>query len=88
MVGSTYGRFCIKFPHLVQIGKKHGHNGNVLFLIDCLIYLCLTSLSSNISAISWRPVLVVEEGGVLGENHRPWAIQATGKLYHLWLQKR
>jgi hypothetical protein len=25
---------------------------------------------SNISAISWRPVLVVEEAG---ENHRPWA---------------
>jgi hypothetical protein len=24
---------------------------------------------SNISAISWRPVLVVEEAGVPGENH-------------------
>jgi len=23
--------------------------------------------------ISWRPVLVVEEAGVPGENHRPWA---------------
>jgi hypothetical protein len=38
---------------------------------------------SNISAISWRPVLVVEEAGVLGENNRPWIGQATGKLYHL-----
>jgi hypothetical protein len=28
---------------------------------------------SNISAISWRPVLVVEEAGVPIENHRPWA---------------
>jgi hypothetical protein len=28
---------------------------------------------SNISAIPWRPVLVVEEAGVPGENHRPWA---------------
>jgi len=28
---------------------------------------------SNISGISWRPVLVVEEAGVPGENHRPWA---------------
>jgi len=27
----------------------------------------------NISAISWRPVLVVEEPGVPEENHRPWA---------------
>jgi len=39
---------------------------------------------SNISAISWRPVLVVEEAGVPGENHRPW--QATAKFYHLRLQ--
>jgi hypothetical protein len=28
---------------------------------------------SNISAISWRQVLVMEEAGVPGENHRPWA---------------
>jgi hypothetical protein len=28
---------------------------------------------SNISAISCRPVLVVDEARVLGENHRPWA---------------
>ena len=28
---------------------------------------------SNISAISWRPVLMVEEAGVPGENHPPWA---------------
>jgi len=27
---------------------------------------------SNTSAISWRPVLVVEEAGVPVENHRPW----------------
>ena len=28
---------------------------------------------NNISVMSWRPVLVVEEAGVPGENHRPWA---------------
>jgi hypothetical protein len=28
---------------------------------------------SNISAISWRPVLVVEEARVTRENHRLWA---------------
>jgi len=38
---------------------------------------------SNISAISWQPILVVEEAGVPGENHGPW--QATGKLYHMRL---
>jgi len=39
---------------------------------------------SNISAISWRPVLVVEEAGVPGENHRPWA--SNWKHYHLRLR--
>jgi hypothetical protein len=33
----------------------------------------LNATFSNISAISWRPVLVVEEAAVPGENHRPWA---------------
>jgi hypothetical protein len=28
---------------------------------------------NNISVISWRSVLLVEEVGVLGENHRPVA---------------
>jgi len=28
---------------------------------------------SNISVMSWRPVLVVEEVGVPGENHQPLA---------------
>ena len=36
-------------------------------------FWCLNATFSNISAISWRPVLVVEEAGVPGENHRPWA---------------
>jgi hypothetical protein len=37
-----------------------------------LIY-CAKATFGNISAISWRPVLVVEEAVVPGENHRPWA---------------
>jgi hypothetical protein len=35
-------------------------------------FLVFNATFSNISAISWRPVLVVEEAGVPGENHRPW----------------
>ena len=35
--------------------------------------LVFNATFSNISGISWRPVLVVEEAGVPGENHRPWA---------------
>ena len=40
------------------------------WLIDFLVF---NATFSNISAISWRPVLVVEEAGVPEENHRPWA---------------
>ena len=36
----------------------------------CLVF---SATFSNISAISWRPVLVVEEAGIPGENHRPYA---------------
>jgi hypothetical protein len=41
-----------------------------VWLIDW--FLVFNTTFSNISAISWRPVLVVEEAGVPGENHRPW----------------
>ena len=39
------------------------------------LFVCLMVFNdtfNNISVISWRPV-VVEEAGVPGENHRPWA---------------
>ena len=37
-------------------------------------FWCFSATFSNISAISWRPVLMKEEeAGVPGENHRPWA---------------
>jgi hypothetical protein len=32
-------------------------------------FVVLNANFSNISTISWRPVLVVEEAGVPGENH-------------------
>jgi hypothetical protein len=37
---------------------------------------------NNISAISWRCALLVEETGVSGENHR-----VTEKLYHIMLYR-
>jgi hypothetical protein len=36
-------------------------------------FFVLNATFSNILAISWRSVLVVEEAGVPGENHRQWA---------------
>jgi hypothetical protein len=44
-------------------------------MIDLMIdfIVVFNATFSNISAISWRTALVVEEAGVHGENHRPWA---------------
>ena len=42
-----------------------------IFFLFVLILVFATTFS-NISAISWRPVLVVEEAAVPGENHRSW----------------
>jgi hypothetical protein len=39
------------------------HGENKLIFKEMMDFWCL----------SWRPVLVVEEAGVPGENHRPWA---------------
>jgi hypothetical protein len=36
--------------------------------------IVLNAMFNNISVISWRSVLLVEETGVPGENHRPVAI--------------
>jgi hypothetical protein len=35
--------------------------------------MVFNATSNNISVISWRSVLLVEETGVPGENHRPVA---------------
>jgi hypothetical protein len=35
-------------------------------------FLLFNTTFSHISVISWRPVLVVEEAEVPGENHQPW----------------
>ena len=43
--------------------------------VDLIWFIVFNTTFSNISAISWQPVLVVEEeeAGVPGENHQPWA---------------
>jgi hypothetical protein len=44
-------------------------------------FLVFNATFSNISVISWRPVLVVEEAGVPVENHRPWASKPDEGYY-------
>jgi len=41
--------------------------------IDLFDFWCFNATFNNISAISWPPVLVVEESGAAGENYRPGA---------------
>jgi hypothetical protein len=50
-------------------------NLHSLFKIDLIDFdlFVFNATFSNISAIPWQPVIVVEEAGVPGENHRPWA---------------
>jgi hypothetical protein len=44
-----------------------------------MIFIFIFGILTPLSAISWRPALVVEEAGV------PDHGQVTVKLYHLWL---
>ena len=53
----------------------------VLTLYNTILFIVFNATFTNISAISWRPVLVMEEAGVPGENHRPWA------QYHLKVEQ-
>jgi hypothetical protein len=52
------------------------------WFIDFLVF---NATFSNISAMSWRPVLVVEETEVPGENHRPWVSNWSSMNFNfLW----
>ena len=56
-------------PNRLNIIAIHRLRSYMIDLIDCW---CFNATFNNISAISWRPVLVVEEAGVPEENHPPW----------------
>ena len=45
-------------------------------------FIVFSATFNNISVISWRSVLLVEENGGPGENHQPVS-QVTDKLYHI-----
>ena len=46
---------------------------NIHNAIWLVVFMVFNATFKNISAISWRSVLLVEETGVFGENHRPVA---------------
>jgi hypothetical protein len=66
---------------LAVLFKPFGYPACVIILIEMyqnivnlneFEFLVFNATFSNISAISWRPVLVVEETRVPEENQRPW----------------
>ena len=44
-----------------------------LFNSDLILFIVFNATFSSILAMSWRPVLEMEEAGILVENYRPWA---------------
>jgi hypothetical protein len=58
----------MKKQHRTKRTTRH-----IMEMIWLIWFIVFIVTFNNISAISWRPVLVVEEDGVPGENHRPWA---------------
>ena len=84
MLIHTWGRQILDLTSvIIIIILQTNPNGICLqsFLLVCLMVFNATF--NNISAISWRSVLLVEETGGSGENHRP--VQITDKLYHIML---
>ena len=68
---SQMNEFEFKFWYFqMEDYQTNVHVHTIIYLID---FWCFSATFSNISAISWRPVLVVEEAGIHGENHQPWA---------------
>ena len=65
------------FVSYIYIQKKGNDEHIMIRLQDVgLIWFdfrCFNATFSNISAISWWPVLVLEEARIPGENHQPWA---------------
>ena len=64
--------FLVSFDILVS---RHFHNIAWLYMISMVWarVMVFNATFNNISAISWRSVLLEEETGVPGENHRPVA---------------
>ena len=72
--------------HKLSIETRDGMAWYVVFfwLIFILFYFIVSNATfSNISAISWQPVLVVEEVGVPGENHRLGKQRSKYVMAHL-----
>jgi hypothetical protein len=62
--------FNFTFRYIDDVLSPNNYRFGFDLIFDFLVF---NATFGNISAISWRPVLVIAEAWVLGENHRPWA---------------
>jgi len=58
---------------MYHVTRHHINVYHQLKIFDLIDFWRFNATFSNISAMLWPPVLVVEEAGVPIENHRPWA---------------
>jgi hypothetical protein len=80
---TMYKLFCRMYSHYLHktLGQSYYptaedfdyHVRQSIEMFNNYWFIVLNATFSNISSISWRPILVVEEAGVPGENHRPFA---------------
>jgi len=56
------------------------------FLIGFVLFMVFNATFNNISVISWRLVLLVEETGITGKSHRPVCHKSVTN-YHLVLYR-
>jgi hypothetical protein len=70
-------RIEIKFYLRSQYVRTSSNVGQFVhhsqFNVVCCLFMVLNATFNSISIISWRSVLLVEETGLPGENHRPVA---------------
>jgi hypothetical protein len=69
----SYISHSLSRSFVISLFLSYGGIHDDFFFDFFLILIVFYSTFSNISAISWRPDLAVEEDGVPAENHRPWA---------------
>ena len=70
----------------LQLIKNYNILRNVIYYIKVMfMFMVFDATFHNISVISWRSVLLMEETGVPGENHRPVAShrQTLSSTHHM-----
>jgi len=76
--------FCLFQMNILRKKKyvlARSDHTSIKSILFVMVVLVLSATFNNMSVISWRSVLLVEETGVPEEYHRP--AQVIDKLYHI-----